>query len=230
MNNIFQDQITLVPVYNEDHKVFFVSPEVSPVWEMHYASSDVKKRASHKTQFLKVPGHVPNYLALCQAPVQAPWTQNDEIDSNSLRASLLALSMTINGEDKVFFVDVSNYANTGFVPAGAMINTRVLNMLVLSFPAFSVRDAEGNTIGENLFSSFRDAGYEPRLQVQLTGNFNHYRGDVELSTVPRSITEAVDIDDRKKIISIRDSETRALFKELGEIKVIGVVLRAALCQ
>lgn len=185
---MFKDEVlALYPVYpedaGEDNRVFFVEDTLVAPTPANYIEGDGFGRSGHLTQMLKVPSTIPNYLALCQAPGQRPWTSTDEVESNSLEVQRILASGELDGTDVSFFIDTSVMSNRSFTLTtnGQSSDDRRVSLSIKRLPGFSVQDKDGVKVGETLFADFLAAGVEPLLNLNFTGNYQRQHNELELN-------------------------------------------------
>ena len=231
---MFKDEVLAIyPVYPEDAgddvRELFVDPTTVAPWTASYPEADAYGRENHLTGYLKVPSVIPNYLGLCQAPGQRAWTSTDEIESNSITGEALQLTATIDGVEKIFFIDTKAMSNNTFNPTtnGQSSDDRQLGMLLNQFNAFSVLDKDGNKVGETLFKPFLDAGYQPMLEVSMQGSFQRQKNTMRLNGGHVTISALVQLSSGAVIDRGRADDTqKALIKLLTKGSVTGIKTRA----
>lgn len=186
--DMFKDEVlALYPVYpsdaSSDLRLLFAPESLVAPSDANYPEHDAYGRDNHKTQFLKVPSTIPNFLGLCQAPGQRPWTTTDEIESNGIQAKTLAISGKLGAADVSFFIPTASMSNNTFGPTttGQSSDDRGLVMHLRNLPGFSVQDKDGLQVGETLFADFKTAGYEPLLNVSFSGNFQRQGNELRLN-------------------------------------------------
>lgn len=219
---IFKDEVlNLYPVYPEDddeNRVLFAPAALVAPTPASYPEGDAYGRTSHNTQFLAVPTTVPNLLALCQAPGQRGWTSTDEIESNSITISSLAISGKLDADDISFFVDTKAMSNNTFGPTtnGQSSDDRGLNLHVRNLPGFSVRDKDGLVVGKTLFADFETAGYEPMLTVTLSGNYQRQSNELRLNSGSATVTALRNIANGETVVIGRATTAeKALMRKLN---------------
>lgn len=185
---MFKDEVlSLYPVFpadvNDYTRALFMDPAIKPALPVSYMPGDAYGRQAHNTQYLAVPVTIPNLLALTQAPGQRPWTATDEIESNSISAAALAMSAKIGNTAQAFFIDTRAMSNNTFGPTsmGQSSDDRQLNMHLRNHPGFAVVDKDGLPVGETLFAAFKTAGYEPMLNISVTGNYQRQGNELRLN-------------------------------------------------
>lgn len=221
---MFKDEVlALYPVFPADTKAptraLFADPALVAPTDATYMPGDAYVRQDHQTQFLKVPVVVENLLALAQAPGQRPWTSTDEVESNSICARRLAVKGKVGGADVSFFINTSSMSNNTFGPTsqGQSSDERGLNLEIRELPAFSVTDKDGKEVGETLFKDFKDAGYEPMLNLTLSGKYQRQTNRTELLGGMVTIGGLKDIVTKKVIRrSTADGTQAPLFDKLEE--------------
>lgn len=219
---MFKDEVlALNPVYpaddTADTRALFVDPALVAPTTANYADADAYGRQSHLTQYLKVPCTIPNLLGLCQAPGQRPWTTTDEIESNSICVRSLAITGKLSGTDVSFFVNSSAMSNNTFAPTtiGQSSDDRSLQLHIRDLPGFSVLDKDGNAVGKTLFASFETAGYEPMLNVNMSGNFQRQTNELRLQSGTVEVHALRDIATGVTITIGKATDTqKALFRSL----------------
>lgn len=197
---MFKDEVlALNPVYPEDagsdYRLLFADAALVAPVPATYMEADAYGRSSHLTQYLKVPNTIPNLLALCQVPGQRAWTSTDEIESNSICVRSVAVTAKLAGVDVSFFINSSAMSNNTFAPTttGQSSDDRALQMYINSLPGFSVVDKDGATVGETLFADFKTAGYEPLLNVTVSGNFQRQTNELRLQAGTAEVRALRDI-------------------------------------
>lgn len=186
---MFQNEVlALFPVYPADDadedRAFFAPASLRAPKPVTYDEGDAYHRGEHLTQMLAVPVTIPNLIGLTQAPGGRPWTDTDEIESNSISIKEVAVKAKLGAADAVFFVDTVSMSNNTFGPAGNNAQSsddRSLALTIRDLPGFSVKDKDGKEIGETLFADFKTAGYEPRLNIAMTGNYQRQGAELRLS-------------------------------------------------
>lgn len=232
---MFKDEVlTVHPVYPDDdasdNRLFFAADTLVAPSPISYMQGDAYGRSAHNTQLFTVPVTVPNLLALTQVPGQRPWTSTDELESNSISVKRVGIKAKLAGTDKAFFVNTASMSNNTFAPAsnGQTTDDRQLNLRIKQLPGFSVTDKDGIVIGETLFKSFKDVGYEPMLTITLTGNFQRQTGEFTLNSGAVTVFALRNIANPAIIIKVgsADSAQRALIHSL----TAGSVVAAATTQ
>lgn len=227
--DMFRDEVLAVyPVYPADDdsefREFFVDDTVIDPTPQKYMPGDAYRRQEHLTQMLAVPCTIPNFLGLTQTPGQEPWTDSDELESNSISIRRIAIRATIAGQVKTFFINTANMSNNTFGIAGQAQSSdeRALNLQVRQYPGFAVEDKDGNKIGETLFAAFKAVGLEPRLQFQLKGTFQ--RQTRELVLLSGAVTVFELYDPITKVVTRKgnaDTTQKALINSISGGTVIG---------
>lgn len=215
----------LFPVYEEGSNtaVFFVSPAAVPPAIVSYGAEDRYARKGHYTQFLKVPLEVPNYLALCQEPGQIPFTHQDEIKASEIQALNLIVSLKVDGADQHFFINTTAFSNTTFIKGVADDGMSMLNMRVMNFGGFTAEDFKHEKVGEEIFANFKAAGYEPMLNINLSGVFDRQRGRLGVKGMPCSVRALRNIETSEAVFEINATQDQlALLKSVSEMQVVGV--------
>lgn len=189
--DMFKDEVlALYPVFPSDssseNRILFAPETLIAAKDANYPEHDAYGRDNHKTQYLKVPTTIPNFLGLCQAPGQRAWTTTDEIESNSIQAKSLAVQAKLGagaGTDVAFFIPTASMSNNTFGPTTTAQSSddRGINMHIRHLPGFSVVDKDGLPVGETLFADFKTAGYEPLLNVSFSGNFQRQGNELRLN-------------------------------------------------
>lgn len=198
--DMFKEEVLAVyPVYPADDAAdtrrFFAPAALSTPYPVKYMAGDAYGRQEHLTQDLVVPVVIPNFLALTQTPGMQPWTNTDELESNSIAVKRIGVKIMLGSTEKTFFINTASMSNNTFGVGGQIQSSdeRTLNLKISQYPGFSVQDKDGNEIGETLFADFLAAGYEPRLQLQLTGTYQRQRGDISLLAGSITISELYDV-------------------------------------
>lgn len=227
---MFKDEVLSVhAVYPADtqspNRDFFVAESLLAPQPVSYMQGDAYGRSAHNTQMLTVPVIIPNYLGLTQVPGQRPWTSTDELESNSIRIARLAVKGKVGATDVNFFVNTAAMSNISFVPASGQQTSddRQLSLRIKALPAFAVQDKDGNPVGETLFASFKSAGWEPLLTINLTGHFQRQTGELSLQAGSVSIFGIRDINNHEHVVKAgyADSTQNALIRTFTAGGVIG---------
>lgn len=226
---MYKDNVlSIYPVFPEsasdDDRELFVDPATIAAWPATYMEADAYGRENHLTNYLKVPSVIPNYLGLCQAPGQRAWTATDEIESNSITVESLQITATIDGVEKVFFIDTRAMSNNTFNPTtnGQSSDDRQLGLLLNQHNGFSVLDKDGNAVGETLFADIKAAGYLPLIDVSMNGNFQRQKNTMRLNGGQVSISALKHVASGAVIDRGRADDTqKALFKLLTKGTVSG---------
>lgn len=227
---MFKDEVlSLYPVYpadeDDDTRTLFLDESVKPALPVSYMPGDAYGRQAHNTQYLRVPVTIPNLLALTQAPGQRPWTATDEIESNSISAAALAMSARLGGTESAFFIDTRAMSNNTFGPTsmGQSSDDRQLNMHLRNHPGFSVVDKDGLPYGEELFKSFKTAGYEPMLNVSVAGNYQRQGNELRLNGGTVEIHALRELSTGRLVSMASASvEQKALIRSMTIGQVIGM--------
>jgi hypothetical protein len=227
---MFKDEVLdLFPVYpddaQDDTRLFFVDDTLIAPTTATYPEADAYGRSSHATQYLKVPGTVPNLLGLCQAPGQRAWTSTDEIESNSITIKSVAVTLKLGATAGKFFVNTKSMSNNTFGPTsqGQSSDDRAINMHMRDLPGFSVQNKDGAAIGETLFASFKTAGYEPLLNISLSGNYQRQTNELRLASGQATVHSLREIATGNTISVARaDSTQKALIRSMTEGAVVGL--------
>lgn len=227
---MFKDEVlSLWPVYptdsGADTRVFFVEDTLKAPTDVSYMDGDGFGRTGHKTQMLTVPVTIPNLLALSQAPGQRPWTSTDEIESNSITIKTMGVAAKIGSSDINFFVDTRGMSNNTFgtTANGQSSDDRQLNLTLRSLPGFSVENKDGVQVGETIFKSFKDAGYEPLLNIAMTGNYQRQGNELRLSSGTAEIHALRDLQTQKEItFGKADTTQKGLIRsfQAGSVKAV----------
>lgn len=198
--DMFKEEVLAVyPVYpaddTADTRRFFAPAALSTPVPIKYMPGDAYGRQEHLTQDLVVPVNIPNFLALTQTPGQQPWTNTDELESNSIAVKRVGVKIMLGTTEKTFFINTASMSNNTFGVGGQIQSSdeRTLNLKIQQYPGFSVQDKDGNDVGETIFADFLAAGYEPRLQLQLTGTYQRQRGDINLLAGSVVISELYEV-------------------------------------
>lgn len=220
---MFKDEVlALYPVYPADKNAptrnLFVDAALIAPTDVKYMPGDAYGRQDHLTQLLRVPVVVENLLALAQAPGQRPWTSTDEIESNSICARKVGVKAKLAGTDVTFFINTGSMSNNTFGPTsqGQTSDERALNLEIRELGAFSVVDKDNKT-ARALFKEFEDLGYEPMLNLTMTGKFQRQTNRFELLGGMVTIGAFKDIATGKMIRrSQADATVMPLFAKLDE--------------
>ena len=215
------DVLALHPVYPEDaaadERLLFADAALVAPEPATYMDGDAYGRSTHLTQYLKVPNTIPNLLALCQVPGQRAWTTTDEIESNSICVRSIAITGKLAAADVSFFINTSAMSNNTFGPTtnGQSSDDRALQLYINQLPGFSVLDKDGATVGETLFADFKTAGYEPLLNVTLSGNFQRQTNELRLHSGTAEVRALREIATGNVIVLGRADDTqKALIRSL----------------
>lgn len=227
---MFKDEVLgLWPVYpadaDDDTRSFFAPASLVAPQKATYPDGDAYGRTEHLTQFLAVPVTIPNLLALTQAPNQRPWTSTDEIESNSISAKTVGLQGTVGNNAISFFVDTRAMSNNTFGPTanGQSSDDRMLNMHLRNHSGFSVEDKDGNKVGEVLFKTFKDAGYEPMLNVSVSGNYQRQGNELRLNAGTAEVAALRDVISGRLItFGKADAEQKALIRSFKAGTVVAL--------
>jgi len=226
--DMFKEEVLAVyPVWpaddGADTRRFFAGSDISAPTKIKYMPGDAYGRQEHLTQDLAVPVSIPNFLALTQTPGQQPWGNTDELESNSIAIKRIGVKLTVGSKEHVVFINTAAMSNNTFGVGGQIQSSdeRTLNLKIQQYPGFSVQDKDGNNIGETIFAEFLAAGYEPRLQLQLTGTYQRQRGDLTLLAGSVGISELYDIN-TKAVVKYGNaaSPQQALFNTLKQGTVV----------
>lgn len=217
---MFKDEVlALWPVYpadsGDDTRVLFADPSLVAPTNATYPEGDAYGRSAHKTQFLTVPVTVPNLLGLTQVPGQRPWTSTDEIESNSISVRTMALGGKVGANAVNFFIDTRSMSNNTFGPTanGQSSDDRMLNMHLRILPGFSVEDKDGVKVGEDIFATFKAAGYEPMLNVSASGNYQRQGNELRLNAGTAEVFALREISSSRLItIGKADNTQKALIR------------------
>lgn len=227
---MFKDEVlSLWPVYpadsGDDSRVFFADAALKAPTDATYMEGDGFGRTAHKTQMLTVPVTIPNLLALAQTPGQRPWTSTDEIESNSISIKSMGVKAKLGSGDINFFVDTRSMSNNTFgtTANGQSSDDRALNLTLKQLPGFSVEDKDGVQVGEVLFKSFKDAGYEPLLNIAMAGNYQRQGNELRLTSGTAEIHALREISTGNDIsIGKADATQKALMRTFATGSVIAV--------
>ena len=218
--DMFREEVLAVyPVYPADAdaetRQFFAPTSVADPVTVKYMPGDAYGRQEHLTQDLTVPVNIPNFLALTQTPGQQPWSQSDELESNSIAVKRIGVKAMIGTTERTFFINTAAMSNNTFGVGGQIQSSdeRTLNLKIMQYPGFSVQDKDGNTIGEEIFADFLAAGYEPRLQLQLSGTYQRQRGDINLLAGAVIVHELKEVNTKNLVrIGAASGPQKALFQ------------------
>jgi len=226
---MFKDEVLSVHTVfpddaQSDNRLFFAPTALVAPTPVSYMQGDAYGRSTHNTQMFAVPVNVPNLLALTQVPGQRPWTSTDELESNSISVKSVAVAAKLAGTDKNFFINTAAMSNNTFAPASNAQTTddRALNLRIKQLPGFSVTDKDGNAIGEVLFKTFKDAGYEPLLSVTLTGTFQRQTNEFSLNSGSVTVFALRPLNNPANIVKVgnADSVQKALIHSLTAGSVV----------
>lgn len=226
---MFKDEVLSVhPVYPADdaaeERVFFAPASLVAPTDISYMQGDAYGRSEHETQMFAVPVNIPNLLALTQVPGQRPWTSTDEIESNSISVKKIGIKGKIGATDVAFFVNTASMSNNTFAPAsnGQSSDDRQLMLRIKQHPGFAITDKDGVNVGETIFATFKQAGYEPMLSAQLVGHFQRQTNEFTLQSGAVTIYGLREINNPENIIVVgrADSAQRALIKSLTGATVV----------
>ena len=228
--DMYRDEVLdLHPVYSEDAdsetREFFAPASLVAPTAVTYMNGDAYGREGHLTQYLKVPTTIPNLLGLTQAPGQRPWTATDEIESNSITVNSIALAAKVGNADKNFFISTVSMSNNAFNPISANQSSddRGLNLNLRHYPGFSVQDKDGNSIGETLFAAFKTAGYEPLLNISVTGIYQRQRAELQLNAGTVTIDTMREISSGRLVSFGRSNvQEKALIKTFATGSVVAL--------
>lgn len=220
---MYQEEVLQVwPVFQNDadaetHDLFVDSAKIAPE-QKKYMPGDAYNRQPHLTQMLKVPSTIPYFIGLTQTPGQRPWDATDELESNSISVRKLLVEGTVGATAVSFFINTAAMSNNTF-GVGGQIQTsddRQLRLQIKQLPGFSVTDKDGKEIGETLFKTFKDAGFQPLLSVTLTGNFQRQTGELVLQSGSATVFALQSIANPKLVIKIGagDDAQKALIRSL----------------
>jgi len=185
--DMFKDEVlALYPVYPEtashENRLLFAPESLVAPTEVNYPDADAYGRDAHRTQYLKVPVTIPNLLALTQAPGQRSWTNTDEIESNSISLASIGITGKLGGTATSFFINTKAMSNNTFGPTTTAQSSddRGLSLYLRLHTGFSVLDKDGKEVGETVFKAFKDAGFEPLLNVSFNGNYQRQGNELRL--------------------------------------------------
>lgn len=216
----------LFPVYEEgsDTAQFFVSPAVVPPAIVSFGAGDRYGRKGHFTQYLAVPLEVPNYVALCQEPGQIPWDHLTEINPSSLQVLSLIVSLKVNGVERYFFVNTERHTNTGFIKAPEGQVMWNLDMRLRNLGGADVQDSRTQEkVGWDIFTEILTAGYEPMLNIILSGSFDRQRNALRLYSAPCGLRALRNVETSEAIFEVNATEDQlTLLKSVTEVQVVGV--------
>jgi len=226
--DMFKDEVLAVyPVWPADDQAetrkFFAPAAVSAPTPIKYMPGDAYGRQEHLTNDLAVPVNIPNFLALTQTPGQQPWTNTDELESNSISVKRIGVKLMVGTTETVVFINTASMSNNTFGVGGQIQSSdeRTLNLKIQQYPGFSVQDKDGNPIGETIFADFLAAGYEPRLQLQLTGTYQRQRGDISLLAGMVTVSELYETTTKTVVkYGNASSAQKTLFNELKSGTVV----------
>lgn len=232
--DIFKDDLLRVwPVLPEDEDnidtQLFVDSDVIAPEEQVYPSGDAYGRQNHLTNLLAVPGTINNLLGLCQAPGQRPWTDTDDIESNSIRVMKLAIKGSLGGTAFQAFITTESMTNINASPTsvGQNSNDRDIDVTLRNLPVSALVDADGkNDSIKELFKAFYDKGYEPNLSVKMGVRYNRqsYRLDLTSGKVVIESLTALNDGNRKVTHRYSTDDEKALFQLIKDGTVNGAGL------
>ena len=229
--DMFRDEaLALYPVFPADataeDRLFFMDESIHASWDANYMEGDAYGRVSHATQYLKVPSSIPNLLGLCQVPGQRPWTQTDEIESNSLTCTSLAVGGTLDSKPVHFFINTTGMTGVALSPTtqGQSTDDRQLTMHIRNLPGFSIQDKDGNQVGDTMFAAFKAAGYEPMLNVSLNANYNRQTNELRLSAGDVTVNALLDTTSKVLVtVGKATAPQKALMRSLSSTAINGVL-------
>lgn len=222
--DIFRDDVLRVfPVLPEDDDAedaqLFVSSAIKAPVNQDYPTGDAYGRQAHLTNMLTVPGTVNNLLGLCTAPGQRPWTDTDDIESASIRILELGITGKLNATQIQVFVPTESMTNINMSPTsvGQNSNDRDLDITLRHLPVTALTDKDGDyAAAKLLFKDFYDKGYEPNLNVRMTGRYNRQTYRLELTTGQVTIESLTALNDgnRRVTHSTATDAEKALLQSL----------------
>jgi len=232
--DIFRDDVlALYPVFpdspSHEDRALFAPTSLIAATDAVYPEHDGYGRENHKTQYLKVPVTIPNYLGLCQAPGQRAWTSTDEIESNSIQVQAIGITGKLGANDISFFVETGAMSNNtfGVTSTAQSSDDRSIQMHLRRYPGFSVVDKDGLEVGETLFADFKTAGFEPLFMISFSGNYQRQGYELRLNGGTAEIHGLKHIASGEEIsIGRMNAEQKALVRTLTD----GAVKAAKLTQ
>lgn len=228
---MFKDDVLRVyPVYPADDKAdsreHFVLPAVHAPTNQDYPQGDAYGRDSHLTSMLKVPVHIENLLGLSEVPGQRAWTSTDELESNSIQIRLIAVKAKVGGKDVKFSINTTGMSNNTFGPGNQTQSSddRSLNLVIKRHPGFDVVDKDGKAVGKTIFAAYKAAGYEPLLDISMTGNYQRQKNALDLNAGQVRVDAVRDIS-TGVVTSLgkADATVAALIRQLTEGAVEGAL-------
>lgn len=229
--DMFKDEaLAVYPVFpadvQDEDRLFFMDESFHAAWDANYMPGDAYGRTGHLTQYLKVPATIPNFLGLCQTPGQRPWTQTDELESNSLTSQSLAIAGKLNGNAVSFIVSTAGMTGVALATTtqGQSSDDRQLNMHIRNLPGYSVTDKDGNPAGETVFAAFKAAGYQPLLNISMLVNYNRQTNELRLGSADVTVNALRDNAGVTITYTTATAAQKALLRSLTDTSVKGILL------
>lgn len=225
------DDLKLVPVVpgnpaDANAAMFVPSADFTP-WDVSYDANDLLKREAHKTNFLAI-RKINNLLSLCRAPGSAPFEQNDEIESSSIKLNQLLLKVkTVDGTGFVT-LDTSNMSGVAARPSTGTTSDekRQINFVLNGLPVTQLKDAAGAPTA--LFKTLQDAGLKVFLSLELSATYHRSTRSWSPTVSPVAFAYVINADGDRLVVgssAMPEATATLLTTQALEASIHGVELK-----
>ena len=197
------DDLKLVPVLpanpaDANAAMFVPAADFTP-WDVSYDANDLLKREAHKTNYLAI-RKINNLLSLCRAPGSAPFEQNDEIESSSIRLNSLLLKIKTKDGEGYATLDTSNMSGVAARPSTGVTSDekRQINFVLNNLAVTNLKDAAGAPTV--LFKSLQDAGLKVFVSLELSATYHRSTRTWSPTVSPVAIAYVINKDGDRLVV------------------------------
>lgn len=224
------DDLQLVPVFPGDDKhpnqASFVPTSMWKPWDHTYGSNDLLGREKHKTNFLAIQ-KANNLMALCQAPGMAKFTNQDEIEQNSISLEKLLFGLKSKDASTEVFValDTTAMAGRAMRPSTGVTSDdkREMRFPINGLNVKNLKDAQGQPT--TAFASLEAAGLQVFVAFEFTATYHRSTRAWAPAVGPLSIAYVIDAKGNKLVPNtpaVPDDIAALLSAQAFEGRITGV--------
>lgn len=228
------DTLRMYPVYPTDsadpNRKYFMAESVAVATEATYDSADPLNRQAHKTQYLKVPVSVPNLVGLSEAPGQNPFETSDEVESNSIQMTNVALTANVGASGSATAVVLRmptvnmSQAHFGIAAMGASSDDRQMDFQVQGLPASALFNIGNDTVTTAL-DALKANGAQPFFSLSITGTYQRQTNTLKIQGGSFELEYIKDAAGNKHLPTTSSATIKALFGLFNDGEIAGVELR-----
>lgn len=220
------DVLAVWPVYSQDttnpFRKYFVAEAVHPAWDQSYDAGDSYKRKTHKTNYLKVPATIHNFLGLMQTPTQELFDMTDMIESNSIKMQSLLVEVETDKGKKVLKLNTGTMSNNFVAPTttGQDSNDRSMSFVIRELSVKALTNIDDSET--DLFDTLLANDAKPVFDLAVTLNFN--RSDNRLTSQTGTVEISyITVKDVKHNQGTEDTAVQAQFAAFKTASVVGML-------